>query len=413
MVTMGIFSGSKIFKSLEHRNFRLYFFAQMLSLMGSWMQGTAQSWLLWRLTKSESMLGYLGFAQMGPVLLLGIFGGLIADRLHRRNLLLFTQTLALCQAALLTFLAYTNLITPMYLLILAALLGTINAFDMTARQTFLGDMVGMEDVGNAIALNSLLFNIARVVAPPIGGIIVGYYGEGLCFALNTASFLFVLMALLLMKVEPRSAAKSSSFASSLKEAFVYLKNDRTAYRVVLLLIVVSLTLLPYGYFMPYFADIVLGGKARMLGSLLASTGLGALIGALIVARKTTVSKLPVLLGISSFVLSIDLTLFSLSKTPLLSIPLLFIAGFCTMLVAASTNIFLQTNAPQHLRGRIVSFYVTAFIGFPPVGGFLIGHLAEKFGTRNVLMTCAMITAAVSFAYLVTSRKPEDFRRGDS
>ncbi|HPA27359.1 MAG TPA: MFS transporter [Acidobacteriota bacterium] len=402
---MGFFSGSETFKSLEHRNFRLYFFAQMLSLMGSWMQMTAQSWLLWRLTGSELLLGFLGFAQMGPVLLFGIFGGLVADRLPRKKLLLFTQSMALIQAATLAFLAFTGLITPVHILVLAALLGTINAFDMTARQTFLGDMVGMSDVGNAIALNSFLFNMARVVAPPVAGIIVSLYGEGPCFAMNAASFLFVLLALVLMDVGGRSGGSGSTIIASLREAVSFVRREPTTFRLILLLCVTSLALLPYAYFLPYFADKVLGGKAEMLGTLLASAGLGALVGALLMARKREVSGLPWVMGVSSLLLSADLALFSLSRSQVLSSILLFCAGLCTMLAASSANIFLQTTAPERLRGRIISFYVTTFVGFPPLGGFFIGNLAERFGTGKVLLWCALATAAASLLYLaVTGRK---------
>jgi len=403
-VDMKLFSGSETFRSLEHRDFRLYFFAQMFSLMGSWMQGTAQSWLLWRLTGSEALLGLLGFCQMGPVLILGIFGGLVADRIPRKSLLLFTQSLATVQAALMTILAFSNNINAVYILVLAGFLGTVNAFDMTARQAFLGDMVGMKNVGNAIALNSLLFNIARVTAPPVAGLIVSYFGEAPCFALNTLSFLLVLVALSLMSAEGRGGGGGSSVIASLKEAFAYLREDAVSLKALLLLGWVSLTLLPYGYFLPYFADTVLGGKARMLGSLLASAGLGALVGALKMAGKREVSRLPGMLGASSLLLSADLFLFSLSSTPWLSLPLLFGAGLCTMFAASSANIFLQTTAPQHLRGRIISFYVTSFVGFPPLGGFVIGHFGEMFGTRRVMLVSAGLTALLCFSYLATLKR---------
>ena len=376
----------------------------MLSLMGSWMQMTAQSWLLWRLTGSELLLGFLGFAQMGPVLLLGIFGGLVADRFPRKKLLLFTQSMALVQAATLAFLAFTGLITPLHILILAAFLGTINAFDMTARQTFLGDMVGMSDVGNAIALNSFLFNMARVVAPPVAGFIVSLYGEGPCFAINAVSFLFVLIALAMMDIGHRSERPGSTILASLREAVSYVRGEATTFRLVLLLSATSLALLPYAYFLPYFADKVLGGKAEMLGTLLASAGLGALVGALLMAREREVSRLPLILGVSSLVLCADLALFSLSRSQFLSSALLFGAGLCTMLAASSANIFLQTTAPERLRGRVISFYVTAFVGFPPLGGFFIGNLAERYGTQRVLLWCALATAAASTLYLLGKKR---------
>ena len=404
---MGLFSGSKTFKSLENRDFRLFFFAQMFSLMGTGMQATAQSWLLWKMTGSETLLGILGFAQMGPVLVFGICGGLIADRLPRKRLVISTQALALVQAGLMTFLAYSGMITPTYIILLAGFLGIINAFDMTARQTFLGDMVGMKDVGNAIALNSVLFNTARIVAPPIAGVIVSSYGEGLCFALNAVSFLLVLAALIMIRARGEAAKNSSSVISSLREAVDFIRGDAASFRLLLLLVVTSLMLLPYGYFLPYFADTVLGGKARMFGFLISSVGSGALTGALIVARNRKVSRMPMLMGLFSFLLGVDMLLFSFSKTPFISIPLLFFGGLCTMFIASSSNIFLQTSAPEHLRGRVVSFYVTAFVGIPPLGGFFMGSFAENYGTPAVLMWCAIITSAVSAFYLFTLKKPAD------
>lgn len=392
------------FKSLKHRNFRLFFFAQMISLIGTWVQGVAQSWLLWRLTNSQGLLGLLGFAQMSPVLFLGLLGGVLADRFERRKLLLFTQSLALLQALIFAFLVITDQINPLMIFLLALMLGTINAFDMTGRQTFLADLVNFKDVGNAIALNSLLFNIARVVGPPIGGFIISYYGESLCFVINAVSFFFVLLALFLIKIEKNQIRDESSAFASIKETLNYFKTNKTQLKVLLLLSSVSFLLLPYAYFLPYFADKVLGGKAQTLGMLLSSAGFGAMFGALVMANHPKIEKLPYLLGIFSTVLSLSLIVFSFSHSIYLSMVLLALSGFSTMISASSSNIFLQTTAPSFIRGRVISFYVTAFIGFPPIGGLLIGALAEFYNTPVVLVACSLATFIFSLLYLIAFKK---------
>jgi MFS family permease len=399
-----MFNLKNTFKSLAHRNFRLFFFAQMVSLIGTWVQGVAQSWLLWRLTNSQGLLGLLGFCQMSPVLFFGLLGGIFADRFERKKLLLFTQSLALFQSVVFAILVISGIITPLYIFILALFLGTVNAFDMTGRQTFLADLVSYKDVGNAIALNSLLFNIARVIGPPIGGFIISVYGESLCFVLNAVSFLFVLFALLLIKVEQLQDTKDESASVSFKETLEYFKTNRTQLKVLILMSAVSFLMLPYGYFLPYFADVILKGKADTLGFLLSSAGFGAMIGAVVMANHPKIEKLPGLLGIFSFILAVSLSLFSFSNVFYFSVFLLTIAGFSTMIAASSTNIFLQTTAPLHLRGRVISFYVTSFIGFPPIGGVLVGALAEHFNAPSVLLVFSILTALLSFTYLTVFRK---------
>lgn len=387
------------FKSLIHRSFRLFFFAQMVSLIGTWVQGVAQSWLLWRLTNSQGLLGLLGFAQMSPVLFFGLIGGIFADRFERKKLLLLTQSLALLQAVVFASLIIFNLINPFLIFLLAFALGTINAFDMTLRQTFLADLVGLKDVGNAIALNSLLFNLARVIGPPIGGFVIAHYGESICFIANAVSFLFVLLALLMIKIENPQGKKSPSSLTSIKETFQYFKKQNSELRVLLLLSTVSLLLLPYAYFLPYFADKVLKGNSETLGFLLSSAGFGAALGAIVMANNSNIKQMPYLVGIFSLILSFSMILFSFSTSVILSSIFLVLAGFSTMISASSSNIFLQTKAPPSMRGRIISFYVTTFVGFPPLGGLFIGTLTLKFNTSIVLLVCSLITAIFSLLYL--------------
>ncbi len=389
------------FKSLIHRSFRLFFFAQMVSLIGTWVQGVAQSWLLWRLTNSQGLLGLLGFAQMSPVLFFGLIGGIFADRFERKKLLLLTQSLALLQAVVFASLIIFNLINPFLIFLLAFVLGTINAFDMTGRQTFLADLVGLKDIGNAIALNSLLFNLARVIGPPIGGFVIAYYGESICFIANAVSFLFVLFALLMIKIENPQEKRSPSSLTSIKETFQYFKKQNSELRVLLLLSTVSLLLLPYAYFLPYFADKVLKGNSETLGFLLSSAGFGAALGAIVMANNSNIKQMPYLVGIFSLILSFSMILFSFSTSVILSSIFLVLAGFSTMISASSSNIFLQTKAPPSMRGRVISFYVTTFVGFPPLGGLFIGTLTLKFNTPIVLLVCSLIMAIFSLLYLIS------------
>lgn len=392
------------FKSLAHRNFRLFFFAQMISLIGTWVQGVAQSWLMWRLTNSQGLLGLLGFCQMSPVLFFGLLGGIFADRFERKRLLLFTQSLALLQSMIFATLVIFNFITPLYIFTLALFLGTINAFDMTGRQTFLSDLVNHKNVGNAIALNSLLFNTARVIGPPIGGFIIGSYGEAPCFILNAISFVFVILALLLIKVKPLQNIEKKNAVISFKETLKYFKENKIQLRMLLLMSIVSFLILPYAYFLPYFADVVLKGNAEILGFLLSSSGIGAMIGAIVMANHPKIEKLPNLLGISSLILAISLSAFSFSRSLFFSQFLLTLAGFATMLAASSTNIYLQTTAISYLRGRVISFYVTSFIGFPPLGGLLVGALAEKLNTNLVLFAFSSLLVLTSSIYLILYNK---------
>lgn len=387
-----------IFKSLNYKNFRIFFFAQMISLMGSWIQSVAQSWLLWRLTNSQPLLGYLGFAQMFPVFIFGLLGGVLADKFERKRLIIFTQSLALLQATFFAIFIFFDLITPFYIFLFATILGVINAFDMTSRQTFLSDMVDLKDVGNAIALNSLLFNIARVVAPPIGGFIIAVLGEGICFIINAVSFLFVLIALYFIKIDKKEKGCNLKGENSFKATLIYFKNNSLQRNVLFTIVLISFFVLPYGYFLPYFADAILGGKAQLLGSLMSSAGLGAMLGALYMAKKVNVEKLPRRLALSAICLSISLLIFLFSKTVFISLELIFFAGLFTMVSASCANIYLQTTSPIAIRGKVISFYVTSFIGFPPIGGLLIGFLTKYFEAKLILMTFSLMALIISFFF---------------
>lgn len=359
---------------------------------------------MWRTTRSEMLLGYLGFAQMAPVLFFGIFGGMLADRVERKKVVIMTQTLALLQAFFLFILSFLNVLNTFLVFLLSMILGIINAFDMTCRQAFLSEMVNNEDVGNAIALNSFLFNSMRFLAPPIGGMIIAKYGETPCFGINAFTFMFVLFALLRIKIEKSFLYTKKDFSTSISELFFYLKNKRVERRMLILLGIISFLLLPYAYFLPYFADKVFKGDARTFSYLISSAGIGALIGSLIVARAHKVHVLPKVQAISAFFLSVFLILFSLNKTFVLSLLLLFFVGFCTLILSSATNIFIQTLVKDEMRGRIISLYVSFFVGLPPIGGFLLGTLTNLLKSEILLLFSSLIVLLCSLHFILLSKE---------
>jgi MFS family permease len=390
-------------RALRHRNFRLFFFGQLFSLIGTWMQNTAQGWLVWRLTGSEWMLGLVGFAQLGPVFVLGLFGGLAADRFPRHRIVIATQAAMLAQATALAALTLWGVVTPWEIVALAALLGSINAFDMPGRQSFLVQMVGREDLGNAIALNSSIFNGARVVGPAVAGFVVAYWGEGACFAFNAVSYFAVLASLLLMRIErPPAAAREDSAFQSLREGFAYA--FRTAHVRSLLSLVAATSFfgLPFSFFLPAIAGGTFKRGPSGLGVLMACMGLGALAGALFMAHRKGIGSLGRLAGLFSLSFGALLVAFALSGHFALSCALLAACGFCMMAQMASANTCLQSFVPDHLRGRLMSLYVITFVGLAPLGGLLQGRLAGVSSVQSVILAGGLITSAAAAVFLLRS-----------
>jgi MFS family permease len=366
-------------RALRHRNFQLFFSGQLISLIGTWMQTVAQAWLVYRLTKSALLLGSVGFASQIPVFLIAPFGGITADRVNRQRLVIATQTAALILAGILAALTLTRHVQVWHIFVLAALLGVVNAFDIPGRQAFLIDMVGKEDLMNAIALNSSMFNGARVIGPAIAGILVAKIGEGWCFAANSISYIAVIVGLALMHVHCAPRASTHSPIEDIIEGFRWVNQTKVIRALLLLIGMMSLVAMPYTVLMPVFADKILHGGARGLGILMGATGVGALFGALTLAAKTGVKGLGRWVAISCASLGISLICFSISTSFWLSAVLLLPAGYSMMLQMACSNTLIQTMVPDHLRGRVMAVYSMMFMGMAPFGAFFGGALAERIG----------------------------------
>jgi MFS family permease len=366
-------------RALRHRNFQLFFSGQLISLTGTWMQSVAQAWLVYSMTKSALLLGTVGFASQIPVFLVAPFGGITADRVNRQRLVIATQTCSMILAGILAWLTLSGRVHVWHIFLLAGLLGVVNAFDIPGRQAFLIDMVGKEDLMNAIALNSSMFNGARVIGPAVAGILVARIGEGWCFAANSVSYIAVLIGLLLMKVRSVPRISHRSPMEDIIEGFRWVNRTKIIRSLLFLIGLVSLVGMPYTVLMPVFADKILHGGARGLGILMGATGVGALFGALTLAAKTGIKGLGRWVTITCATLGISLFLFSFSTSFWLSAALLLPCGYSMMLQMACSNTLIQTIVPDHLRGRVMSLYSMMFMGMAPFGAFFGGALANRIG----------------------------------
>jgi MFS family permease len=380
-------------RALRHRNFQLFFGGQLISLIGTWMQSVAQAWLVYRLTKSALLLGSVGFASQIPVFLVAPLGGITADRVNRQRLVIATQISSMILAGILAWLTLSGRVQVWHIFALASLLGVVNAFDIPGRQSFLVDMVGKEDLMNAIALNSSMFNGARVIGPAIAGILVARIGEGWCFAANSISYVAVIAGLWLMHVHCAPRASKHSPIEDIIEGFRWVNHTRVIRALLLLIGLVSLVGMPYTVLMPIFADRILHGGARGLGILMGATGVGALFGALTLAVKTGVKGLGRWVVISCATLGVSLFLFSFSTSFWLSVVLLLPAGYSMMLQMACSNTLIQTMVPDQLRGRVMSVYSMMFMGMAPFGAFFGGALADRIGAPITIaiggITCVL------------------------
>jgi MFS family permease len=379
-------SASAAVRALKHRNFQLFFSGQLISLSGTWMQNVAQAWLVYRLTGSSLLLGSVGFASQFPVFLASPVGGIVADRYNRHRVVIATQTASMLLAFVLAALTLAHVVTIPEIFVLAALLGIVNAFDIPGRQAFLVEMVGKEDLMNAIALNSSMFNGARIIGPAIAGILVAKIGEGWCFFANAVSYIAVIIGLIMMRVPPRQHRPQGSLVAHVIEGFRWVRQTTPILALLLLLGLVSLVAMPYTVLMPIFADRILHVGARGLGILMGATGIGALLGALTLAAKTGVRGLGRWVAVSCAGFAIFLIGFALSKNFLFSTVLLVPVGFCMMLQMSSSNTLIQAMVPDHLRGRVMSVYTMMFMGVAPFGAFLGGAVADRLGApMSVIM----------------------------
>jgi MFS family permease len=391
-------------RALRHRNFQLFFSGQLISLIGTWMQSVAQAWLVYRLTGSSLLLGSVGFASQFPVFLVAPLGGIVADRRNRQRVVIGTQTASMILALILAALTLTHIVQVWHIFVLAALLGVVNAFDIPGRQAFLVDMVGKEDLMNAIALNSSMFNGARIIGPAIAGILVARIGEGWCFFANGVSYIAVIAGLFLMRVQvPTYRASNASPVAHIVEGFRWVRHTTPIWALLLLLGLVSLVAMPYTVLMPIFADRILHGGARGLGILMGATGVGALLGALTLAAKTGVRGLGRWVAVACGGFGISLILFSFSRNFWLSALLLLPVGFTMMLQMSSSNTLIQAMVPDELRGRVMAVYSMMFMGMAPFGALFAGALADRLGAP---ITVAMgAVACVGGAALFWMRLP--------
>jgi MFS family permease len=388
------------FRALRHRNFQLFFGGQLVSLIGTWMQSTAQLWLIYRLTNSAALLGVFGFASQIPVLFLASLGGYVGDRYNRHRGVIWTQTAAMVLAFVLAALTLSGVIRVWEIVLIGFFAGVVNAFDVPIRQAFLVQMVGREDLPNAIALNSSIFNGARVVGPAIAGFAIGWLGEGWCFFLNGVSFLAVIAALMMMriaKVEQRQS--DGSPLQKFIQGFRFAMGDRTIRPALLLVSLMSMFGLQYTVFMPIFARDVLHGGPSMLGLLMTSAGVGAVIGALHFASRTDEKGLVEWIAITASTCSLGLIFFSQSRVFWLSAAMLLAAGFSATSQLAATNTIVQVRVPDELRSRIMAVYATMFMGVQPLGALVAGGVAKRFGAPRTLGAFGVICLCGAFVFL--------------
>ena len=395
---------STMFRSLKYRNYRLFFTGQSISLIGTWMQRIALPWLVYHITGSAFLLGLVSFAGQIPTFLLSPVAGVITDRFNRYKVLLTTQILSLLQASVLAALALTGTIQIWHIVVLSIIFGCINAFDTPARHSFVVQMVDRkEDLGNGIALNSLMFNGARLIGPSVAGIMLASTNEGVCFLINAISYIFVIVSLMLMKIPPRENHSSGSrIVSEIREGFSYTFGFEPIKHLIILLAVVNLLGASYQVLMPVFAKEVLHGGSGIYGFLMGAAGLGALVGAGYLAARESILKLGRMIPMAATVFGTGLIILSFTDYVPATMILMVIIGYGLMLNTAATNTILQTITEDDKRGRVMSFYTMAIMGTAPFGSLIAGSLAKIFDTRVAIVVggiSCVIAALVFFRKL--------------
>jgi MFS family permease len=394
------------FRALKHRNFQLFIIGQLISLVGTWMQTTAQQWLVYKLTGSVAVLGVFGFASQVPMLLLAWMGGYVGDRYNRHRGVIVTQSLSMILAFVLAALTLTHLIREWHLIVIALLAGIVNAFDVPIRQSFFVHMVGKEDLPNAIALNSSIFNGARMVGPAIAGFAIVLLGEGWCFFLNGVSFIAVLVALLMMRIEPTAKKPpDESPVRSFVQGFKFAMHDVPIRSALIMLCVLSMFGLQYAVFLPVYAHEILHGEAGTLGLLSSAAGVGAFLGALQFAARTSYTGLARWIAATCTVCAVGLIIMSHASSFWLCATVLFIVGFAATSQMAATNTIIQERVPDELRSRLMAVYATMFMGVQPIGALLAGGVAKRIGTPNtvLLFGSLVLVGCLFFIWRVAAR----------
>jgi MFS family permease len=390
-----------IFRSLKYRNYRLFFYGQSLSLIGTWMQRIAVPWLVYKMTGSAMLLGISGFAGQVPSLFLSPFAGVLTDRLNRYNVLIWTQILSMLHAFLLAWLVLSGNIVIWQVILLSFIVGCINSFEVPARHSFVIEMVEKkEDLGNAIALNSLMFNGARLIGPSIAGILLAAAGEGICFLINGFSFMCVIASLILMRLEKKEPVTiKTDLKKDFRDGFSYVFGFLPIRHIILLLALVNMMVMFYSTLMPVFAKEILGGDSHTYGFLMGAAGFGALIGAIFLASRETVLKLGRLIPAAVILFGTGLVVLSFSRIFSLSLVIMIFIGMGLMLQAASSNTILQTITDDDKRGRVMSFYTMAIMGMAPFGSLMAGWLAKSIGTPSTILAGGIISVAGALFFL--------------
>lgn len=398
-----------LLRSLRHRNYRLFFIGQGTSLLGTWMQSAAMSWLVYRITGSPLLLGVVAFSSQIPSFLIAPFAGVLADRWNRHRMLVAVQILAMLQALVLTALVIAGVINTWEIIALSIFSGIVGGFDIPVRQALVPELIEKpEDLSNAIALNSMIFNSARMIGPPIAGLIIAVAGEGICFGINAASYLAILIALWCMKLRTRTyASHNGPVMAGIKDGILYAYRFIPIRIILLMLAFVGLVGMPYAVLLPVFAKDILGGNSATYGSLMGSVGTGALCGAIFLASRKSVHGLGRIMAAAAAIFGGGIIAFSFSTALWFSLAMLLWAGFGMMVLIAVVNTILQTIVDDDKRGRVMSLYTMAFIGTAPLGSLLIGSVAHSISAPHALQVSGILciaAAAVFAAKLPTLRR---------
>ena len=392
------------FSAFSVRDFRLFLLGQIISLSGTWMQSVAQGWLVYSLTKSPLYLGVVAASGSLPILLFSLFGGIIADRYPKRNLLIITQALSVVPALSLGLLTSKGIVTAWHVAALAALLGTINALDIPVRQSFIAEMVGKGHIVNAIALNSAVFNGARVIGPVVAGLAIAYLGIPACFYLNALSFIAVIIALFRIRAKGETRARSEGLMKDFMHGMRFVSHSRDIRNVFLLIAVFSIIGLPYISLLPVFAADVFNRGPEGLGFLVGASGIGALAAALGIAARGDIRNKTRFMAITGICFSGALTAFSISNLFWLSLLFILAGGWGMVSYLAAANSFIQVTVSDELRGRVMSLYSIVFLGTIPIGNVLMGLLADRLGTPRAVtvsgMTCLVAAAVFARIYFM-------------
>jgi len=406
MVSLLIMKSFRPLAALRHRNYRLFWTGQLISLTGTWMHQAAQGWLVFKLTDSPFFLGLAGMAASAPILLFTLAGGVIADRLPKKNIILLSNTVVMFLALILAILVAAGVVNVWHVLILSFFIGSVNAFEIPARQAFIIELVGKEDLLNGIALNSSAFHAARMIGPAVAGLIMGAFGLAPCFFINAVSFIAIVIALLKMRfvAEEVNPAGKPGMTKSFIEGVKYIMHKPDISALLIAAGIVSFFGFPYISFLPVYARDVLNTGATGLGILMGCAGAGAFTGAVGLAIKGDTARKGMVMAVAGILFSSALLVFSLSTAVWLSYAMLFLVGLGAINQIATANSLLQLTVPHELRGRVMSSFTTMFLGMSPLGNFAVGSLAHYIGTQHALMTSAGLCLAGTV--IVLWKKPE-------